>query len=140
MNISLARTDNEIYACYPVMRELRPHIKEDKFLSRIRIQQSDGYKLAYIQDKDEVVAVAGFRLGTNLAWGHFLYVDDLVTFPEHRSKGYGKALLDWLKSYAKKGGCDQLHLDSGFQRKDAHRFYVREKITSEGYHFVEVLK
>lgn len=30
-----------------------------------------------------------------------------------------------------------MHLDSGTQRKDAHRFYEREGMSVAGFHFVE---
>jgi GNAT superfamily N-acetyltransferase len=119
------------------MKELRPHIVENQFLSRIRSQESAGYRLAYIQEANGVVAVAGFRIGENLAWGRFLYVDDLVTLPGQRSKGHGAKLLSWLKEQAAKEGCEQLHLDSGIQRKEAHRFYEREGMTMASFHFVE---
>jgi GNAT superfamily N-acetyltransferase len=119
------------------MRELRPHIAEDQFLYRIRSQINLGYRLAFVQVLDRVVAVAGFRIGENLAWGRFLYVDDLVTLPAHRSKGYGAKLLSWLMELAAKEGCQQMHLDSGIQRKDAHRFYEREGMTMASFHFVE---
>lgn len=137
MNIRVATTDAEIAACYPVMRELRHHIREEQFLSRVRSQENTGYRLAYVQEQDGVVAVAGFRVGENLAWGNFLYVDDLVTHSGHRSKGYGANLLSWLKEQAKILGCEQMHLDSGAQRKDAHRFYEREGMSLAGFHFVD---
>ena len=89
MNIRIATTDSEIAACYPVIRELRPHMSEDQFVSRVRSQEKTGYQLAFIEHADHVMAVAGFRVGENLAWGHFLYVDDLVTVPSHRSNGFG---------------------------------------------------
>lgn len=137
MNIRIATTDAEIAACYPVMQVLRPHIAEDQFLSRVRGQENAGYRLAFVQESDALVAVAGFRVSENLAWGRFLYVDDLVSLPAHRSKGHGARLLSWLKEYAAKEGCPQIHLDSGIQRKDAHRFYEREGMTMAGFHFVE---
>lgn len=137
MNIRVATTDTEIAACYPVMLELRPHISEAQFLCRVRRQEKAGYRLAYVQALNSVVAVAGFRLGENLAWGRFLYVDDLVTLAEHRSKGCGAKLLSWLKEQAAKEGCEQMHLDSGIQRKEAHRFYEREGMTMASLHFVE---
>ena len=90
-----------------------------------------------MQVTGSVVAVAGFRVGENLAWGHFLYVDDLVTHPAHRSKGYGAKLLSWLKEYAAKEGCLQLHLDTGVHRIKAQRFYEREGMTMAGFHFFE---
>ncbi len=138
MNIRIATTDAEIATCYPIMQELRPHITEDQFLSQVRAQENTGYRLAFVQQPDGlVVAIAGFRVGENLAWGRFLYVDDLATLPAHRSKGHGAKLLSWLKEYAAREGCQQLHLDSGIQRKDAHRFYEREGMTMAGFHFVE---
>jgi GNAT superfamily N-acetyltransferase len=138
MDIRIASTDSEISACYPVMCQLRPNVAEDHFLSRIRRQEKTGYRLAFVLQPDGmVVAVAGFHLGENLAWGRFLYVEDLITSPVHRSKGIGAGLLSWLKEFAANEGCQQLHLDSGFQRSDAHRFYEREGMTRAGFHFIK---
>ncbi len=139
MEIALAITDDEITACYPVLRELRPHLEATEFLSRVRAQQADGYRLAFGRTGDGVVAVAGFRIGENLAWGHHLYVDDLVTLAAHRSQGYGAALLGWLKEHATGEGCAQLHLDSGMQRLEAHRFYEHEGMVKAGFHFAQPL-
>ena len=137
MNIRIATTDSEIAACYPVMQELRPHIPEDQFLPRVRSQEKNGYQLVFVEHSDGVLAVAGFRVGENLAWGRFLYVDDLVTLPSHRSNGFGASLCSWLREFAAKEGCMQMHLDSGIQRKDAHRFYEREGMSMASFHFVQ---
>lgn len=53
-----------------------------------------------------------------------LYIDDLTTLPEARGKGFAGALLDWLVSHAKDGGCDAVHLDTGYGRHAAHRLYL----------------
>ena len=140
MKIQLANSDAEIAACFPVMKELRPHLGQEEFVERVLRQQASGYRIACLDQEDAPVAVAGFRLGENLAWGRFLYVDDLVTASSHRSRGYGAALLEWLKAYAIKQGCHQLHLDSGMQREDAHRFYEREGVTRTGFHFAMSLE
>ncbi len=139
MSIRIATTDIEIAACYPVMRELRPQLVESKFISRVRSQEKTGYRLVFVKQPEGLVAVAGFRVGESLSGGHFLYVDDLVTLPAHRSKGYGAKLLAWLEEYAVKKGCQQMHLDSGMQRKEAHRFYEREGMAMAGLHFVKNL-
>jgi hypothetical protein len=44
-------------------------------------------------------------------------------------------MLDWLTEEARRADCVQLHLDSGVQRPDAHRFYFREGLTISAYHF-----
>lgn len=139
MPIAIAETDEEIGACHVALRELRPHVTEDEFLTRVRRQEQTGYRLAFLKHLDEVVAVAGFRIAENLAWGRFLYVDDLVTLSASRSHGFGSALLAWLKDHATCHGCEQIHLDSGVQRKDAHRFYEREGMAITSLHFAAPL-
>lgn len=139
MNIRIAKTDAELEACIPVLRELRPHIDGDQLLVRIRRQEQSGYRVAFMEVDGEVVAVAGFRIGENLAWDRFLYIDDLVARSSERSRGHGARLLSWLRDYASREGCGQLHLDSGMQRKAAHRFYDREGIEAFGLHFAEKL-
>ena len=133
--IKTAQSEHDIQTCYRVMAELRPHLSEQDFLSQVQRQRESGYQLTYVEQDTKVVAVAGHRISHNLAWGPFLYVDDLVTADTERSKGHGKQLLDWLIDYARQQGCLQLHLDSGVQRKDAHRFYEREGMTNMGHHY-----
>lgn len=133
--VSLARNDQEIEGCFDVMVELRPHLKREEFVSRIRRQQEgSGYELAYVT-AGSVKAVAGFRISECLAWGKFLYVDDLVAGSGDRSQGYGGILFDWLVAYGREVGCHEFHLDSGVQRFDAHRFYLKRRMAIEAHHF-----
>jgi GNAT superfamily N-acetyltransferase len=138
--VKIATTDEALRRCFPVMQLLRPHLSEETFIARVNRQREAGYRLAYCEESSAPVCVAGFRLGENLAWGRFLYVDDLVTSESVRSRGLGRSMLAWLQAYAKKHGCEQLHLDSGMQRKRAHRFYEREGMQASGYHFVTLLQ
>jgi GNAT superfamily N-acetyltransferase len=130
-----AESDAEIADCYDVMAELRPHIPRERFVALVKSMHADGYRLACIRAAGRVVAVAGYRISTNLFYGRNLYVDDLVTAESGRSRGHGKALLAWLRQLAVDEGCDAFHLDSGVQRKDAHRFYLREGLELSSYHF-----
>ena len=133
-------TDDAIASCYDVMAELRAHVSRAEFLPVIRAMQADGLRLACIRDGGCVVAVAGYRVATNLFYGKHLYVDDLVTAESERSKGHGKELLAWLRALAVANDCDAFHLDSGVQRKRAHQFYLREGLELSSYHFSERLK
>jgi GNAT superfamily N-acetyltransferase len=135
-NIHVAETAAQIRACYPVMVQLRPHLSEEQFVAQVKLQQDQqGYQLAGLHGGDRVVAVAGYRLGNFLAWGKILYVDDLVTDENARSRGHGDELFAWLLAQAKEHGCDQLHLDSGVQRFGAHRFYLRRRMDITSHHF-----
>jgi GNAT superfamily N-acetyltransferase len=140
VELRLAQTGDEISACFPVMQQLRTHLVAADFLERIRLQQRDGYKLAYLTDNRVVRSVTGFRLIENLAAGRVLYVDDLVTDSTTRSKGYGQKTLEWLLAEARTAGCDTLELDSGVQRFGAHRFYLRNRMDISSHHFRLTLK
>ena len=129
-------TDEEILSTRDVMRQLRPNVPFDEYLASIRrMKLTDGYHLAALYDENAVRAVAGYRFMEMLSAGKIIYVDDLNTDERFRSKGYGKALLDWLKNEGKEHGCAQIHLYSGMQRESAHRFYFRERLTISSYHF-----
>ena len=129
------RSDAEILACHAVMRELRPYLAEDGFVARVRRQEAEGYRLAAAMVDGQVEAVAGYRLHETLAWGRILYVDDLVTRGACRSRGIGAAMFAWLTEEAQRQGCAELHLDSGVQRHEAHRFYLARRMAITSHHF-----
>jgi GNAT superfamily N-acetyltransferase len=135
-DIRLAVTAAEIRATHPVMVQLRTHLDAEAYVAQVLRQQAeDNYRLVALHDGEAVRAVAGFRIATALALGHYLYVDDLVTDAEHRSRGFGRELLDWMDAYGRAQGCTSLHLDSGTQRHAAHRFYLRERMDIVFFHF-----
>src|SRR2546423_5523201 len=82
------------------MRARRPaYAREADFVERVDgTQRTEGYRLAaaFAPGREQAVAVAGFRTGHNLAWGHYLYVDDLSTVADARGQGHAGALLEWL--------------------------------------------
>jgi GNAT superfamily N-acetyltransferase len=123
------------------MRELRPQFADEAaFVERVDgVQRDEGYRLVGVFEYETLhaVAAAGFRVGHMLAWGRFLYVDDLSTVPEARRRGYGMQLLEWLREEAERLGCDQLHLDSGVgaDRTDAHRLYFNAGLAISSFHF-----
>jgi len=134
-----AKSDDEIEKCFSVLFELRPHLVAEKFLMQVREMEKEGFKLAYIKENDELVSVAGYRIATTLFMGKHLYIDGLVTLEKERSKGYGEKIISWLRTIAKKNGCNYLHLDSGTQRHSAHKFYFHQGLTIASYHFSEEL-
>jgi GNAT superfamily N-acetyltransferase len=140
MTVERVQTDEAILACYDVMAELRPHLARADFLATVRAMEKDGLRLACVLEDGRVVAVAGYRISSNLFCGRHLYVDDLVTADSERSKGHGRTLLGWLRQLAIDEDCDVFHLDSGVQRKRAHAFYQREGMELAGYHFSVQLK
>ena len=129
-------SDSDVLTTYPVMKQLRTHVGEQEYVERVKRQKAAaGYEVAAVIDDGQVRCVAGYRISECLSWGKFLYVDDLVSDQNGRSKNYGKQMMDWLLAEARKHGCQELHLDSGVQRHGAHRFYLRERMDITCYHF-----
>ncbi len=120
------------------MRELRPHVGSlEAFLERVEAQRRDGYRLvgSFEEGEDDAVAAAGFRPMENLVSGRFLYVDDLSTLPGFRRRGHAGSLLRWLEAEARRLGCGQVQLDSGLNRREAHRLYLAGGFQVVSYHF-----
>ena len=133
--VRVAESDAEIERCFAVMHQLRPTLVAREFVGRIRMQEAEGYRLAFLEDEGSVVSVAGFRLMTVLWSGRTLYVDDLVTDEGARSKGHGETILKWLIEHARAAGCATFSLDSGTQRPEAHAFYFRQGLRITDFHF-----
>lgn len=140
MTIALATSREQIQRCFPVMAQLRPHLRQEEFVDRVKRQQRDGYCLAFLTDKKMVKAAAGYRFSESLSWGKFMYVDDLITAEKFRSQGHGQKLIRWLIQQAKAHNCDQFHLDSGVHRFGAHRFYLASRMDIIAHHFALKLR
>lgn len=139
--IAVAESDAAIRRCFPVMRQLRPHLDEARYMElATSMVRSGEFTLAYVEANGAVTAVAGFRFMNMLfSNGKVLYVDDLVTDEKVRSGGHGHALFQWLLAHARERHCVALTLDSGVQRHDAHRFYFRERMHISSHHFAITL-
>jgi GNAT superfamily N-acetyltransferase len=131
----------ETHRAHETMRALRTTwTSEREFTEHVDgVMRPAGYRLvaAILPEREQAVAVAGFRVGDTLAWGRYLYVDDLSTAPDARRQGHGGALLDWLVEEGRRLGCGQLHLDSGtgHERFDAHRLYHKRGLAIYSHHF-----
>ena len=124
----------------PVLRELRPHLTPESFAAIYGEAHPQGlrYTVAYVDRR--CAGVAGWRIVATTAVIRKLYIDDLVTAEEHRSRGVGRALVAQLAERAEAAGCHVLDLDSGVRRADAHRFYMREGLTINSFHFSRALE
>jgi N-acetylglutamate synthase-like GNAT family acetyltransferase len=129
-----ADTEPLVRQCWSVFKELRPHLTEDEFMRRWRSQITEGYRIIYIAQADKIVAAAGFRPMTTLAWGKILYLDDLVAAEMDRGRGWGTVLLRWLQKTARQNGVDAVHLDTGYLRYAAHKAYLRNGFCLNCHH------
>lgn len=116
-------------AVYPLIAQLRPHLREAEFLERVgRARAVAGYALyaAAAAPDSAVLGVAGVRRVCDLLHGPHLYVDDLVVDAAARSRGVGARLLAHVEAVAAGSGALGVRLSTGIGHRAARRFYARE--------------
>jgi GNAT superfamily N-acetyltransferase len=135
MDIRQATTLEDAAICANVLQVLRPHLEQQQMVKMIMEMLQEGYKLAFVMENNKAVAAIGYRHLHFLYNGRHIYIDDLVSHPDHRGKGYAGALLDLVEAEARAHGYKRITLDSGHHRTDAHRLYLNRKYAITAHHF-----
>lgn len=123
-----------LVAAERVHRQLRPQLPVD-YARKMREVFRGGGEMCVAVSADMVIGLAVFREFENTHIGRRFYVDDLVTDESMRSKGTGRALIEYLESLARARGCPGLDLESGTHRTGAHRFYFRQGFSITAFSF-----
>ncbi|MEA2270525.1 MAG: hypothetical protein QOD55_2314 [Solirubrobacteraceae bacterium] len=137
--------EGETHRVAPALLELRTEAGPlEQLIERIDAQRAAGYRVvgAFEEGEDEAQAVIGFKVTENLAWGRYLYVEDVVTRPSGRGKGHAPALMTWVLDQGRAAGCTSAHLNSGTgaDRRGAHRFYFNSGLRIAAHHFAMELE
>lgn len=133
---------HETAQAFPAMLALRPQLPSAAaFVEEVNgVLRNEGYRLIGIfeEGRTQALAVCGFRVNHNLAWGKHLSIDDLSTLPEHRGQGFAKQLLEFIHEEAQRLGRLPIHADSavGIERQEAHRLYFNSGFRISSYHFM----
>ena len=115
--------EDDFLKAFRVMKQLRTHLDQDAYMDLLGDMRAEGYTMFALFLGEEIAAAAGVIKLTNLYYGKHVWVYDLVTDINHRSKGYGQVLLTFINEWAKDNGCGVVALSSGLQREEAHKFY-----------------
>lgn len=140
MKFITAKTAEQIALCREVLFAFRPNLDDKTYIDFIlKIIEEERFKLVYIPNEDntEVAAFIGYRVMNTLRTGQMIYIDDLYTNPEHRCKGYARALLDYIDQETIKTDIASIHLDSGYMLHDAHRLYLNKGYVLACNHFAK---
>jgi GNAT superfamily N-acetyltransferase len=123
----------------PVLRELRPHLTPQSLKAICIEGHPQGLRFTGAYVDGACLGVAGWRIVATTFCGRKLTIDDLVVSSAARSRRIGHALLADLRQRARSADCHLLDLDSATRRADAHRFYMRERMSILAFHFVSEL-
>ena len=132
-------TVEEMLSNIEVMRFLYPTFTVEKYESYLVEMIPHNYKQVAVFENEVCVAVSGFWSGTKLWSGKYIEIDNFIVHPEHRSKGLGKMMTDYVDVLAKETGCTMIVLDAFTGNFTAHRFYYNQGYEPRGFHFLKML-
>lgn len=111
---------------YSLLSQLRHRLTYDEFAEILeKAQTINQYTLIGVEEDDVLVALMGFRILFDFIHGKHLYIDDLVTSQEVRSKGVGSRLLKEAEKIARMEGCKKLRLCTGIDNDRGRSFYLK---------------
>jgi GNAT superfamily N-acetyltransferase len=122
-----------------VIRFLYPNFPIAKYESYLKEMIPHNYKQLAVFENDMCVAVTGFWTATKLWSGKYIEIDNFIVHPDHRSKGLGKMMTDYIDVKAKEEGCSMIVLDAYTENFTAHRFYYNQGYVPRGFHFLKIV-
>jgi GNAT superfamily N-acetyltransferase len=102
--------------------------------------EDDRARHLVVEDEDGVIAFCSLHFRDRLnnptpdAW-----IPDLIVTESARRRGAARAMLREAERVARERGCWQLTLESGYQRRLAHKLYASEGMTDAGKYFTKTL-
>ncbi len=122
---------------YELITQLTPTLTLVAYESMLEQMTPHNYYQVAAYEGDVCIAVSGYWIGTKIYSGKYLEIDNFVVAEQHRSKGIGKILLDWLTEEANAHNCETIMLDAYVENFKAHHFYYREGFIARGFHYLK---
>lgn len=139
MQIKELTTIQQMLPQIEVMQHLYPKLTKEKYELYLSEMITRGYTQIGVFEKEICMGITGLWFGTKLWSGKYLEIDNFVVHPDHRSKGIGKKLTDYINQKGIDLECSMIVLDAFTGNFPAHRFYYNQGYGPKGFHFVKIL-
>lgn len=139
MEIKELTTVEEMMAQIETMKHLYPKLTPEKYQLYLQEMIPHNYKQVAVFEAEACVGISGYWTGTKLWCGKYIELDNFIVHPDHRSKGIGKIITDYIDAKAEEIGCTNIVLDAFTTNFAAHRFYYNQGFGPKGFHFVKIL-
>jgi predicted GNAT family acetyltransferase len=139
LKIKELSTIPEMVAQYDIMKHLYTNFTIEKYEAYLTEMVPHNYRQVAVFENEKCVALTGFWSGIKLWSGKYIEIDNFIVHPEYRSKGYGKAMTDYINKKALESNCTMIVLDAFTGNFTAHRFYYNQGFVPKGFHFLKIL-
>jgi GNAT superfamily N-acetyltransferase len=123
-----------------VLNDLYPSLTLEQYSKELDLMLPHNYGQVGVFENEDCLGISGFWIGNKLWCGKYLELDNIVVSEEHRSKGVGKLIFDFLAKKAQEHNCTMMALDSYTSNFKAHKFFYNEGFAPRGFHFINILK
>jgi GNAT superfamily N-acetyltransferase len=132
-------TLDEMVLQIEIIKELYPNLTLQKYKSYLNEMIPHNYKQLAVFEHDVCIGLTGFWSGIKLWSGKYIEIDNFIVHSNHRKKGVGKLMTEYIEKIAKKSNCTMVVLDAFTGNFKAHRFYYNQGFSPKGFHFVKIL-
>ena len=132
-------TIEEMLAQFELMKHLYPNFTIEKYTAFLQEMIPHNYTQIAVFNGEECLGLTGLWYGIKLWCGKYLEADNFIVHPDHRSKGIGKLLTDFINQKGIDLGCTMIVLDAFTGNFTAHRFYYNQGYFPRGFHFIKTL-
>jgi GNAT superfamily N-acetyltransferase len=139
MQLKELSTIDEMLLQHDIISQLYPKMSIEKYQIFLRDMIPHNYKQLAVFENDICVALTGFWTGTKLWTGKYIEIDNFIVHQNHRQKGLGKLMTDYLAQKAKAENCTCIVLDAFTANFTAHRFYYNQGYEPRGFHFIKTI-
>ena len=139
LQIKELTTKQEMLDQFEVMQHLYTKFTLEKYDSYLTEMIPHNYNQIAVFEHGICIGISGLWSGTKLWSGKYLEIDNFIVHPDHRKKGVGKMMTDYIDAKAKETGCTMIVLDAFTGNFAAHRFYYNQGYAPKGFHFLKIL-
>ncbi len=132
-------TVEEMTSHFNVVQSLYPNMSMEKYQSHLKQMIPHNYAQLAVFEDNTCVGLTGFWVGIKLWSGKYIEIDNFIVHPDHREKGVGKAMTDYLDQKARALNCTMIVLDAFTGNFKAHRFYYNQGYSPKGFHFLKII-
>lgn len=132
-------TKKEMLQSYDLLCQLYDNLSFENYAALLDEIIPNNYKQIAIIDKNQVIGVSGYWIGTKIWCGKYLELDNVVVKSSYRSQGVGRQLTNYLKTKAQQEKCNMLGLDVYTDNFEAVKFYMKEGYIPRGFHMIHLL-